>query len=128
MAVYTIKVGTDAQVIAVTNVYPGLRAEVRSATTTRDAIGIIERRLPSPSPTIEFERALALRAIDATTHLTPTQKATARAQILAADEADKIVFDGPYPLPDRAEQLDQDAVRDGAPPKKKPLVIVFIDP
>lgn len=128
MAVIRVRIGEDAQVISVTNAPSRIKDEVRAARTFRDAVGIVERRLPSPSPTIEFERWQALNVIDRSTHLTADQKATAGASIRSATEFDKIVFDGPHPLPEGGQVLDQPAAQEGAPPPKKPLVIVFLDP
>lgn len=128
MPVIIVKFGDDAQVIAVTDRAKGIKREVKDATTFRDAVGIVERRLPSPSPTIEFERYQARKAIDSTTHLTPAQKSAAQSLIANATESDKIVFDGPYPLSDGGGLLDQGGAKDGGEPPRPPLVIVFLDP
>lgn len=128
MAVITIKIGTDSKAVDVTDKNVGIVREAKDAQTFRDFAMIVEKRLPSPSPTIELEKSLALDAIDKSPHFTAEQKAQFSERIRNATEADKIVFLGPFPVPAAQDQVKRSKAQEGAPPPKKSLVVVFIDP
>lgn len=127
--VFIIKVGEDMTAVDVQIGREPLMREIRQVRSFREAIAIIERRLPQASPTIEFpDRFGARRFIADSPHISEERKRQLLDKLESLGEFDRIIFDAlPYPVPNKDGNIQGGQVSD-VPPPLRPLTIVFVDP